>query len=80
MKSFFLFIALTFCHFLSADDIANAKTLIYGCHTYICFDNQFYIHSPDCRCDAQWGAITKDNRGNITSSSYYTRKPISNYD
>ena len=55
---------------------ADARKIFFGKHSYICFDEKFYIHDPDCYCASEWYSITRDNDGNVLNSTQYTRKMV----
>ena len=57
-----------------------AITVYHGTHSYICFDGKFYIHDPDCRCDAEWATTTIDPENKIVSRSKHFRRATSHYD
>jgi hypothetical protein len=83
---FFLFLMILFSSaFLCAKEKdKSCKTAItrvfFETHSYICFDNKFYIHDPDCRCDSMWGGVIYGDDGNVKETIHLIRPSVTPYD
>lgn len=58
----------------------DAKRLFVETHSYICFDNKFYIHDPDCKCDSLWGGVVYGTDGNVKETIHLIKSPVTDYD
>lgn len=52
----------------------------YGSHSYICFNNTFFLHDPDCGCADRWGGFAISKEGALMHRFEIYRFPSSHYD